>query len=238
MRAAILVAILSLVVSAAYLVTKGGWEPVAASIAGNWQRAVVPGDLSASHSRLDLKCSTCHSPLIGVARDSCVGCHALDTDLLRRQPTAFHADIQQCTGCHLEHLAGGRMPTGMDHTVFAVLAARALPAGHPAKDRGERGLDCMACHGTKDRHRGRMGADCVQCHSLSNWTVAGFRHPSPRSTECAQCHKEPPSHNMGHFAMMSARIAGQPGAKVEQCFLCHQTTSWNDIKGVGLVKHH
>lgn len=238
MRAAILVATLFLVVGSAYLATEGMREPAAAGIAGLWQRAVVPGDLSASHSRLGLQCSECHSSPTGVARDSCVGCHALDKDLLQRQPTAFHAGIQQCTGCHLEHLAGGRMPTVMDHAVLAALTAHALPAGRPAQDRGERGLDCVACHGTKDRHRGRMGEDCVQCHSLSNWTVDAFRHPSPRSTECAQCHREPPSHNMGHFTMMSARIAGQPGAKVEQCFLCHQTTSWNDIKGVGLVKHH
>lgn len=238
MRAAILVALLSLVAGSAFVAMDGAREPVAAGIAELWQRAVVPGGLSASHSRLGLQCSACHSPLTGVARASCVGCHAFDKELLQRQPTAFHAGIQQCTGCHLEHLAGGRMPTVMDHAVLAALAARALPTGHPAKERGERGLDCMACHGTKDRHRGRMGVDCVQCHSLSNWTVAEFRHPSTRSTECVQCHKEPPSHNMGHFTMMSARIAGQPQAKVEQCFLCHQTTSWNDIKGVGSVKHH
>ncbi len=26
--------------------------------------------------------------------------------------------------------------------------------------------------------------------------------------------------------------------RVDQCYRCHQTTSWNDIKGVGFYKHH
>ncbi len=43
---------------------------------------------------------------------------------------------------------------------------------------------------------------------------------------------------MGHFQMVSKRVAGQPHADVRQCFLCHQTTAWNDIKGVGWYKHH
>jgi len=43
---------------------------------------------------------------------------------------------------------------------------------------------------------------------------------------------------MEHFKMISARVARQPQARVEQCFACHQTTSWNDIKGVGWYKHH
>ena len=43
---------------------------------------------------------------------------------------------------------------------------------------------------------------------------------------------------MMHFQMISAKVGRQPSAKVNQCFLCHQTTVWNDIKGVGWYKHH
>jgi hypothetical protein len=50
--------------------------------------------------------------------------------------------------------------------------------------------------------------------------------------------RPPPSHTMMHFQMVSAKVARQPAARVYQCFLCHQTTSWNDIKGVGWYKHH
>jgi hypothetical protein len=43
---------------------------------------------------------------------------------------------------------------------------------------------------------------------------------------------------MMHFKMISMSIARMEKAEVNQCFLCHQTTAWNDIKGVGYYKHH
>jgi hypothetical protein len=43
---------------------------------------------------------------------------------------------------------------------------------------------------------------------------------------------------MGHFEMVSKRVAGVEHAEVSQCYLCHQTTSWNDIKSVGMYDHH
>ncbi|MBI3736827.1 hypothetical protein HY256_09975 [Candidatus Sumerlaeota bacterium] len=53
-----------------------------------------------------------------------------------------------------------------------------------------------------------------------------------------QCHQAPPSHYMMHFEMVSMKVAGQEHAEVSQCYLCHQTTAWNDIRGVGWYKHH
>jgi hypothetical protein len=99
-------------------------------------------------------------------------------------------------------------------------------------------LNCATCHQTKDRHRGLFGTDCAQCHGTTKWTLPEFRHPSAVSQSCAQCHQAPPSHYMMHFQMIDQKICGQPNAKVNQCFLCHQTTAWNDIKGVGFYKHH
>lgn len=212
-----------------YLGPEGGWRTL-------WEEASAPGRLSASHVFLEKDCATCHTPVRGVQSGSCGTCHADNAALLQRQPTAFHADIGTCTGCHLEHQGGVRMPTRMDH---ALLVSEVGKAGGLVPSRtGDEALNCANCHATKDRHQGFLGPDCAQCHGTEQWKVAGFRHPSPRSPDCAQCHKPPPSHNMGHFPMMSARIARQPGAEVRQCFLCHQTTSWNDIKGAGWVKHH
>lgn len=129
-------------------------------------------------------------------------------------------------------------PPEAPYTEVKPAPARSLPADHPVRGSFESMLSCASCHATKDRHQGLFGSDCVQCHATTEWTVAKFRHPSPNSTECVQCHKAPPSHNMMHFEMISAPIARQRGAKVNQCFLCHQTTAWNDIRGVGRIKHH
>lgn len=43
---------------------------------------------------------------------------------------------------------------------------------------------------------------------------------------------------MMHFEMMDKTITGEKSARVEQCFACHQTDSFNNIKGVGMVKVH
>ena len=108
-------------------------------------------------------------------------------------------------------------------------------------------LNCIGCHATKDRHLGFFGQDCAQCHATTSWRIAGFQHPGPSNLECAQCHQAPPSHYMMHFQMISKKIAGQEddrvagccgAVNVSQCYRCHQTTSWNDIRGVGYYKHH
>ncbi|MFH5802802.1 hypothetical protein [Alienimonas sp. DA493] len=223
-----------------------------------WQRMSSPGALSAAHAHLERDCAACHTPVTGVTRAQCVACHANDKSILNRQPTAFHADVGSCVECHREHRGTARRPTDMDHTALARLGLRQWEAGdgdstdlrrlvdrttdapppYPHVTAQEAALDCAACHSNDDRHFGFFGADCARCHATEKWTIPEFRHPSPSSVDCAQCHQAPPSHYMMHFHMVSAHVAGKPHARVEQCFQCHQTTSWNDIQNVGWYKHH
>jgi hypothetical protein len=231
------------------------------------QRAVRPGELSQPHAFLENNCTACHTPVKGVEAKNCIVCHADNKTLLQRQPSAFHADITTCTTCHAEHQGRIPSTTKMDHVALALIGAKQQPVtANPASLAGagtilawlrsqqpgggeatvpnphlspeETLLNCAACHSTKDRHRGLLGSDCAQCHGTIKWTLPEFRHPSPVSQSCAQCHEAPPSHYMMHFQMISMKIAGVEKAEVSQCFLCHQTTSWNDIKGVGFYKHH
>ena len=228
-----------------------------------WRMVASPGPLSKAHAFLEKECGACHTPAKGVTATACLICHATDMPLLAKQSTAFHADIEECRGCHIEHQGGTNRPVSMDHSMLArigwgragagqSIGAKAaeggkamselahqlarMTGGHPAGDIAA--LDCQSCHAFRDRHRGLFGSECAECHQTDSWKVAGFLHPSPRSQECAQCHQAPPSHYMMHFQMISMMVAGQMHAKVEQCFLCHQTDSWNDIKGVGWYKHH
>ncbi len=226
-----------------------------------WQRMASPGALSEPHTFLEHDCAACHTAVKGVEAKKCIVCHADNTTLLQRQPSAFHADIAECAACHLEHQGRVSRTTQMDHIALARIGLRtiqdtadpfdqerdalvawveangAAPVG-PLLQREESLLKCATCHQTRDRHLGLFGSDCAQCHTTSKWTLPEFSHPSAGSQSCAQCHQAPPSHYMMHFKMVSMTIAGVEKAEVSQCFLCHQTISWNDIKGVGYYKHH
>ena len=243
-----------------------------------WRAAAIPGPLSAAHDILGSRCESCHTPDRGVEAASCLTCHATAAPELATKPsTAFHANIGECAGCHVEHQGRGRRPVNMDHAVLAAAGhARAAEAGaaqgpaggetglghalarlktllagsaadlaggsldrRPLPAGAAAALDCAGCHANRDPHRTLFGRDCRGCHDgVDAWSIAAFRHPSPRSRDCVQCHVAPPSHTMMHFEMMDRTITGQARARVEQCFLCHQTDAWNDIRGVGWYKHH
>ena len=227
------------------------------------QRQVSPGPLSAAHASLETNCAACHTPLKSAEATKCIACHATNTALLQRQPTAFHASVESCSTCHVEHRGNTVRPVTMDHIALANIglegvrqnldnrsnqrllnwlreheSSGAADRTHPKITLAEAALNCATCHGTKDRHQKVLGEDCASCHATASWIIPDFVHPSPRSTDCAQCHRAPPSHYMEHFRMVSQPMARVPDARVDQCFRCHQTTSWNDIKGVGWYKHH
>lgn len=230
--------------------------------ASTWQSFASPGALSVAHAHLENNCSSCHSPVSGVDSAKCVLCHANDSSLLQRQPTAFHAHVSNCSSCHVEHQGAAAYLSVMDHDVLAGLGLAALEdadegawigleahmEAHSGAPRAlgleasltprEALLDCSTCHSNEDPHFGLMGRDCAQCHGTQMWTIPVFRHPSSKSRDCAQCHQAPPSHYMMHFNMVSAKVARKPHAKVEQCFECHRTTAWTDIPGIGHYKHH
>ncbi len=232
-----------------------------------WLKQATPGRLSAPHAFLESNCSSCHTSVAGADSAKCIGCHANNTALLQRQPTAFHASIGNCAQCHIEHQGPNVRITTMNHVVLAQIGLklldRAVPGSeqkqlradllhwvrshpvpssptpsHPRLTPVEMTLNCYVCHASKDRHQGLFGQECAQCHASTQWTIAEFQHPSTRSVDCAQCHQAPPSHYMEHFTMISEKVAGQENARVNQCYRCHQTTSWNDIRGVGWYKHH
>ena len=230
-----------------------------------WQSLSSPGDLSQAHQFLESDCETCHQPVTGVDDRQCILCHANESSLLIRQPTAFHADIQECSACHIEHQGGDASLTQMDHSLLVAIGqslADTVDAGsqeglalastldqlqrhvgiqsggNPLLSKNESLLNCASCHANDDRHFKLFGEDCGSCHGVDRWTLADFIHPPPSSMDCAPCHQAPPSHYKPHFKMMSQKIAGRPNAPVEQCYQCHQTTAWHDIQQVGLYKHH
>ncbi len=229
-----------------------------------WTAAALPGPLSTAHAFLGDRCEACHTPFRGAGPETCLACHAANApNLLTKPATAFHAEVTTCASCHVEHLGANRRPVAMDHAAL-LRAGRAgqgdirawldrvgagvadgvadLAGGAPGRravaSADASRLYCAACHAVQDPHRSLFGTTCQACHSTASWRVGGYLHPSAASRDCVQCHVAPPSHYMMHFEMMSRPIARQEHARVEQCFLCHQTDAWNNIRGVGWRKVH
>ena len=209
-----------------------------------WRGMVNPGPLSRAHQQFADQCETCHTPHQGVEAATCMSCHA-NTDFGSMQSTRFHAAARECTSCHVEH-EGDRGIIRMDHDALLVerfwsVPAHAVWAGTAPREAGSRprvgDLNCASCHSYRDPHEGQFGTACSSCHTVESWSVPNFRHPSVNSTQCAQCHQAPPSHYMGHFEMVSRRVAGRR-AEVEQCGACHTNDSWNNIRDVGFYDHH
>src|SRR3546814_10494358 len=62
---------------------------------------------------------TCALPI-----SNCTACHANAERLLGRQPTEFHASIEECAVCHIEHQPTTIRPLVMDHVELAKVGAR------------------------------------------------------------------------------------------------------------------
>jgi len=234
------------------------FKPASAAL----QQFISPGHLSPRHAYLANRCATCHDSMVGVTVTKCTVCHANAERLLGRQPTEFHASIQECSACHVEHRNTSMRPLVMDHLELAKIGARTL-ARAARKDYDSdatlksletwlrisrfdqlderaalQSLNCAGCHDRRDPHFKRFGSDCAQCHVFKSWSVTGYQHPSSQSKDCVQCHQPPPSHYMEHFSMVSQKIAGKEHAQIDECFECHNTSGWNDIVDVGFYKHH
>ncbi|NNM77761.1 cytochrome C [Sphingomonas sp. ID1715] len=226
-----------LVLAAVLLGLAAVTRPNAPASAGLVARLVSPGPSSEAHQSFAGQCTACHTPLKGVEAATCLSCHA-GADFGGKQSTQFHAAAAQCTSCHVEH-EGRRSPSAMDHD--ALLDARLWR--YPLTVRGapvqaaSGVLDCAGCHSLRDPHEGLFGTDCATCHSTESWQISGYLHPSVNSTQCSECHKAPPSHYMEHFSMVSQRAANRR-ARVEQCFACHTTDSFNNVRGRGWYDHH
>jgi hypothetical protein len=217
-----------------------------------WQLLASPGPLSKAHAFIGNNCAACHTPVAGVTRAKCVTCHANDTELVDRQPTAFHATVSQCAPCHYEHVRGVQRPIH-DHSALVRIGLAELGNGseadhlrrerllkwvrsgpgvppNPALGPGEKLLNCVSCHQVQDVHKGNFGQNCALCHATKAWFIADYVHPAPSTRQCAQCHTPSPCHFMEGCLRMMGHMAGGEGARLEQCYLCHKTTSWYDFR--------
>lgn len=86
---------------------------------------LLPGETSHGHYQIELACSACHTPMMGVKQDACLNCHqeelniAKDTHPAKKfnDPTNAERlkllDARKCITCHREHVPHRTHPMGL-----------------------------------------------------------------------------------------------------------------------------
>lgn len=81
----------------------------------NEKSAFIPGETSHGHYQIELSCSACHTPMMGVKQDACMQCHKDEMQDIRdshpenkfSDPRNFEMvsklDARKCITCHKEH---------------------------------------------------------------------------------------------------------------------------------------
>ncbi|MEM8868606.1 MAG: cytochrome c3 family protein [Verrucomicrobiota bacterium] len=85
------------------------------AVTGGAEQVVMPGQSSHGHHQIEMACSACHTPSMGVKQDSCNACHAEELEHSndshpvikfkdpRNAPRLEKLDARYCITCHREH---------------------------------------------------------------------------------------------------------------------------------------
>ena len=85
----------------------------------------LPGETSHGHYQIEMKCSACHTPLMGVKQDACLHCHADELEIAndthpekkftdpRNADRIAILDATKCITCHVEHKPEMTHPMGL-----------------------------------------------------------------------------------------------------------------------------
>ncbi len=167
------------------------------------QRSVMsPGDVSAHHARIDLKCAQCHSPEAGVASLRCERCHdPSGTDRMTHtahvllgsgdRRLAKQAPEMACATCHTDHRGQAFAMREVDDRECATCHNFRGLTGHPefavVRALASAGVGLDFDH---DRHiaeaQKARGATCQTCHEQTA-DRRGFQ-PLTFDRHCASCH--------------------------------------------------
>ncbi len=213
-------------------------------------KGVMPGQVSAAHSKIEGHCLDCH--LLGQKRffDKCVTCHKeVGADARDRNGYHGRVDVSRCETCHSEHLGRDAAivqldPKQFDHRLSDFeLAGKHRDARCDACHLQPKYRDaphaCDSCHGKEDKHRGILGLDCQSCHVASGWKNSRFDHATKefklegkhQTVDCLACHKTPNlKQTPTECIACHKKDDYHTGALGEACARCHTARAWTTIQ--------
>jgi hypothetical protein len=89
------------------------------------RQVFLPGETTHGHYQIEMACSACHTPSLGVQQDACLKCHAEELKRANdtHPPSKFNdptnaerlavLDARSCVTCHREHVPARTHPMGL-----------------------------------------------------------------------------------------------------------------------------
>lgn len=225
--------------------------------AADIERLVMPGKVISGHAKYEADCEKCHVRFSKTTQGSlCLDCHdkvAADIRTDQGHHGRLHAtgtDIDNCKGCHSDHLGRKADIISLDRdrfdhllTDFPLKGAHKKTACTACHAEGKKFREapptCHACHQQIDPHKGRLGKDCADCHNTEQWSSQQFDHDKTeyplkdghQQVACNSCHpnqryqKTPKDCYACHG--LNDRHAGLYG---EHCDNCHTPSDWKKTR--------
>jgi hypothetical protein len=212
---------------------------------------ISPGKLSQSHAALEgaANCFQCHETGKGVTAQRCFACHQeLRARVAAKRGLHAQPNYQKCERCHNEH--HGRAfqlihwtPKSLDHRVtgFPLIGAHAkVECKQCHKTRSYLGLsqNCTSCH--IDVHKGQFGSrGCTACHTMNGWKPpALFTHAKTSfpltgrhaQVACAKCHANGVFRPVKHQRCTDCHKDPHANRFGQSCTNCHSTTAFKPVK--------
>ncbi|MBL1276141.1 MAG: hypothetical protein COB30_008635 [Ectothiorhodospiraceae bacterium] len=180
------------------------WAGVQASVLGAMEKALMPGELSSPHAKLEDSCSDCHKLFGQEAQNRlCLDCHDhknIAEDIQKRK--GYHGRIpgiknKECRVCHSEHKGRQHSIVLLDKQAFDhqltdfPLRGRHRDAPCKAchledkktnkqKPYHQASSQCIQCHKSDDAHKGQLGKQCESCHTQTRWLDFRFDHSATK----------------------------------------------------------
>lgn len=222
------------------------------TLAFDFERLFMPGEVTTSHQELEDDCSQCHVRLADTTQTQlCLDCHDL-VELDLESNKGFHgrnknAKGSECKICHAEHKGRGANITWLDKDNFdhfdtdyeldgKHLQTKCVNCHVEDKLYREAPSKCINCHKEDDSHEGTLGKQCADCHNPQGWTGSVFDHDktdfklvkSHKTVSCESCHiegkyKDTPKNC---YACHSVRDVHQNRFGMK-CQSCHEPKKWD-----------
>lgn len=213
---------------------------------------LLPGETSHGHYQIELACSACHTPNMGVKQDACLNCHEQELEIARdthpatkfSDPTNAERlellDATKCITCHREHVPNRTHPMGLSlptdycyHCHKDVAEDRPSHAGMAFNSCATAG--CHNYHDNRALYENFLSKHAEEPANLDSMLLPELSSVAPSNGEVLSVSDQdaPPEHQLEeghqHLTDWADTVHALKGVNCTDCHVAEGETRWNDV---------